>query len=544
MRARIDKFLLLLRTVIWLKPVQIYGRVWFRLYRPKPRSFAGAKLNLPRDRWRSVARRPSMSAADTFTFLNQTETLATQDDWNAKRISKLWLYNAHYFDDLNANDAGERTDWHRDIIDRWIAQNPPGTGNGWEPYPTSLRIVNWAKWLMSSNATTQDMIDSLATQTDWLSRRLEHHLLGNHLFANAKALVFAGCVLDGPEAEGWFRMGLALVKRELREQILPDGGHFERSVMYHAILTEDVLDLVQLAKLFPRKISADDQSDWKHTATAMLEFLQAMTHPDGRLSFFNDGAFGIAAEPAHLLSHASHLGFQVPQDFPAVHRLESSGYTRLSKGDAVLLSDTAAIGPDFLPGHAHADTLSFEFSLARQRIFVNGGTSVYGGAPRQRHRERSTANHNTLTLGDQNSSEIWSDFRVARRAKVTDVLSGETPSVLWLEGTHDGFKRISGPMHKRRWELTDHSLTIQDSLSGSPPQAKPAKIRFRIHPDLAATISEISTETHRIAIDAHGGTLTLEDGIWSPEFGRTVACHILVLTMTETAASISFTWKS
>jgi len=45
--------------------------------------------------------------------------------------------------------------------------------------------------------------------------------------------------------------GQRLLARELREQILPDGGHFERSPMYHAILLKDVLDLLHLADVYP-----------------------------------------------------------------------------------------------------------------------------------------------------------------------------------------------------------------------------------------------------------------------------------------------------
>jgi hypothetical protein len=38
-------------------------------------------------------------------------------------------------------------------------------------------------------------------QVRFLRKRLEVHLLGNHLFANAKALVFAGLYFSGDEAE-------------------------------------------------------------------------------------------------------------------------------------------------------------------------------------------------------------------------------------------------------------------------------------------------------------------------------------------------------
>ena len=38
--------------------------------------------------------------------------------------------------------------------------------------------------------------------------------------------------------------------RELPEQILADGGHFELSPMYHALVLEDLLDLVNIARRY------------------------------------------------------------------------------------------------------------------------------------------------------------------------------------------------------------------------------------------------------------------------------------------------------
>ena len=94
---------------------------------------------------------------------------------------------------------------------------------------------------------------------------------------------------------------------------------------------------------------------------------------------------------------------------------------RICKGEAVLLIDVAPIGPDYLPGHAHADTLSYELSLYGKRVLVNSGTSRYGSGPK-RDWERSTAAHNTVEVDGQSSSETWSGFRVARRAYPFDVL--------------------------------------------------------------------------------------------------------------------------
>jgi hypothetical protein len=52
-----------------------------------------------------------------------------------------------------------------------------------------------------------ECVHSLAVQARHLSRRLEYHLLGNHLFANAKALVFAGLFFQGDEADAWLADG-------------------------------------------------------------------------------------------------------------------------------------------------------------------------------------------------------------------------------------------------------------------------------------------------------------------------------------------------
>src|SRR5690606_13087772 len=133
--------------------------------------------------------------------------------------------------------------------------------------------------LGDANALKSAAVHSLAMQARYLRRRLEIHLLGNHLWANAKALVFAGAFFTGDESAGWLHKGAALIGRELDEQILPDGGHFERSPMYHAIVLEDVLDLLQLDRAFPRVLPAALVARLRGVVGPMLRWLRVMTHP-------------------------------------------------------------------------------------------------------------------------------------------------------------------------------------------------------------------------------------------------------------------------
>ena len=99
------------------------------------------------------------------------------------------------------------------MIIKWINENPVALGTGWEPYPVSLRVVNWIKWILLGNEPERRMIKSLVVQTRWLRKRLEYHLLGNHLLANAKALTTAGLFFQGEEADDWYKIGVKILEK-------------------------------------------------------------------------------------------------------------------------------------------------------------------------------------------------------------------------------------------------------------------------------------------------------------------------------------------
>jgi uncharacterized heparinase superfamily protein len=528
----ISQPLRLWHTVRWWHLMQFWGHLWFRLYRPCPDLRPPPSLREPRAGWRPYGRTVSMIGPTRFRFLNVEQELVSAADWNRPDWPKLWLYNLHYFDDLAAEGAATRAGWHHELIRRWIAENPPGQGNGWEPYPLSLRLVNWVKWALAGNALGAEAVQSLAVQTRWLRRRLEIHLLGNHIWANAKALVFAGAFFQGEDTSVWLADGLRLLDRELREQVLCDGGHFERSPMYSSIVLEDLLDLIALARVFPDVLASWRVDTWRTIAGKMLRWLEAMSHPDGQIGFFNDCAVGIALSPAQLREQAHRLGIesQLPP-MSGIIRLEPSGYVRMQKGPAFLLVDTAPVGPDDQPGHTHADTLSFELSWRGRRVFTNSGTSTYV-ADRQRLWERSTAAHNTVTVDGENSSEVWGGFRVGRRARPFDVRCGESNEQLTLEASHDGYNWLSGrPVQRRQIVLGDGELRIRDEVVGSG--AHDVVGYLHLHPDVqAARVAEnairLSAPGVKMMLSSEDGALTVEQGYYCPEFGKRLPRAVIV----------------
>ncbi len=201
----------------------------------------------------------------TFRFLNVSRSFSAHVmDWVCADMPKLWRYNLHYFDYLQ--DDGRTLESRAKLVSNWIANNPMGAEDAWEPYTVSLRVVNWIKWFLRDNTKTvleKEWLQSLYIQAAWLEKNIEYHLLANHYLKNAKALVFAGAFFDGVDADRWLRKGLKILHRELLEQILPDGGHCERSPMYHCLVVEDLLDVLNLALSNAGLVSAD--------ATAMLQ---------------------------------------------------------------------------------------------------------------------------------------------------------------------------------------------------------------------------------------------------------------------------------
>ncbi len=466
-----------------------------------------------------------MLSPTRFHFVGHEAAVNDPADWNAAGRTKLWLYNLHYFDDLRAANAESRSQWHRDLIQRWLAENPPRAGNGWEPYPLSLRVVNWIAWALAGNNPGPRLMYSLAVQVRTLASALEFHLRGNHLLANAKALIFAGCFFSGPEADVWLRTGLDLFNAELDEQILADGGHFELSPMYHAIILEDVLDVIQLGRLFPTELETRLPT-WKQLAASMLAWLAEMTHPDGEIGFFNDAAFGIARTLADLVEYSASLAIsQTRHDAQTLHALETSGYVRLNSGPFSVIFDAAEIGASYMPGHGHADILSLEISLDGQRLVTNSGTSSYENDA-ARHEERSTAAHGTVEIDGQDSSEVWASFRVGRRAHPFDLVLRTEAGLSTAAASHDGYRWLPGrPVHRRSVALSASVLSVVDSITGAGDHSVTG--RFPLHP----SVKSVSREPDGWSLESAGGRmvrvrvdgpseLLVEEGHFAPTFGR------------------------
>ena len=475
-------------------------------------------------------------------FLNKSRKIDIDAmDWRSTDAAKLWRYNLHYFDYLHWDSYAAET--KNELIASWIRLNPVGTVDAWEPYPVSLRSVNWIKYFLlagKDGKVSQPWKKSLAEQLLWLEANLEYHLLANHLLKNAKALIFSGVYFSGDMARRHLSKGIRLLLEQAAEQILADGGHFERSPMYHCIVLEDVLDVVNLLDANAGLVTTEDLRELKDTVSRGLRFLEDILCADGDIPLFNDAAFGISPEPSEVLAYGQRVlnrRAENKANVPSRVCLTDTGYFGYRYNGDSLLIDCGPIGPDYQPGHGHCDTLSYEVSINGRRVIVDSGVYDYEMGELRQY-VRSTAAHNTVRIDGMEQSEIWGAFRVARRAKPTFAeLSDWQDGCLEFRGAHDGYCRLPGkPVHERRVKIESSGRWLfSDVVSGSGKHLIESFIHM--HPDFNLSpendhsflIQDSESPVARLQVDSECEISTVT-GNYCPEFGKRFENQVLILS--------------
>ena len=317
--------------------------------------------------------------------------------------------------------------------------------------------------------------------------------------------------------------------------------------MYHSLILVDMLDMINLTRAYPSKVSDNFSILLNKNLPKMLSFMEAMSHPDGGVSFFNDSVNGIAPAKYKIESYARMLGYQPnPVDIKKFQVIDNvnSGYICAKAGNTKLIFDASSVGYSCNPGHAHADTLSFELSIAQQRVFVNSGITEYELSKR-RLLQRKTLSHNTVEINDKDSSQVWDAFRVASRAEIINRSILQTNSGIHLSAMHNGYKGfMSGCNVTRNIEYSNNNLIIHDSIEGS---YKKAVSRLHFHPDILITLKgKTLTATNSnfiMTCDLNNKLFSLSESEYSPEFGLILKNQVLETEIISAHQSLRFDWE-
>lgn len=391
------------------------------------------------------------------------------------------------------------------------AQNPfsaPGVFRDiWNPYCVSHRLLNLLLGIhlfeRRQRQTRQQPAMSEPHRTALMAHirfcaafvrlNLEWDLGYNHLLKNLTALVAyaAGLAALPPSWRFLSRSAPAVVAR----QVLADGGHAERSPMYHLLAMFDLQLLADAGVLSPAVAEAVAEQ-----LAAMRSALTTLTLPDGDIALFNDAWLGEAppARPFAAPPSPERPGSGAKRVLP------HCGYVQLRAADHAAVFDCGACGPDDNPAHAHADFLAVEATVAGRRFLVDAGVATYGAGP-ARQRCRSAAAHNGPRLADCEPVELWHSFRVGRRARAHPLPMPALSNALCCAGWHEGYRSQGTRVARALALFPRQGLLIVDLWLGTPdaepivdfliPAAWQTQDGVRYRQDSGGTVAEATFET-------------------------------------------------
>ena len=401
-------------------------------------------------------------------------------------------------------------------ISNWMNENPPKMGINWaSSLEVAYRAISWM-WALElfrdaaalTPALLARMMKFAQVHGSHLERYLSTYFSPNtHLTGEALGLLYLGtCLPELDAASRWRERGWSILAGETFKQIHSDGVYFEQTTYYHRYTLDIYLHAVMLARsngiTVPepmldrvRLLGASLANMTSANGTVphigdddggRLVLLEELLHDDVRASLaiasvvldsptlaavagtsteevlWTLGASGLGVADVHatssLPSHGSRLfvngGYAVMRD----------GWTNES---LLAVIDCGPLGT-MNCGHAHADTLSAEFSVRGCDVLVDPGTYSYTASVKDRDLFRHTAMHNTVTVDGHASSVPAGPFswKIRTDAVVDGWWSGTLTDCLVAH--HDGFMRLPAPSRHTRTVLfvRNRFWIVVDSLSG------------------------------------------------------------------------------
>jgi uncharacterized heparinase superfamily protein len=496
---------------------------------------------VPPDPWPGDAQHGRDMVAGIFHFAGQT---ITKDDlsWEPADASPEWLAELHGFEWLRnlRSVGGERARrMAREMVSTWLMRYPKYDETAWRADITGVRLKSWISFhdffcASADDEFRKEYFSSLIRQTKHLARALPGNLSGIPLMQALKGLAYTGLALE--EGEARLEQAFNGILLQIREQILPDGGHISRSPQASFEFLQCLVDL--RAALISAKMEMPEEL--QYAIDRMAPVVKFFRHGDGALAQFNGGQEGNAHLCDTTLMHSGARG-------KAMQSLPHSGYERIIQGRASVIMDTGLPLVSAYSDRAHAGLLSFEYSFGRDRVIVNCGTSAVQG--KWRRVLRSTLAHSTLIADNRNSCPFDAEGLLSGGPDVR-ARRQEDAEVALIEAGHTGYVPRFGLTHRRCVRLRDQGdiLCGEDQLTGK--SGVPFAVRFHLHPGIQASLTPDGGEAVLRArsgiswrFKASGVKLGLEESVYACKGELPAPALQIVLTGQTTGAATAVSWE-
>lgn len=494
------------------------------LWRAHARLVSEGRLTLLGARWPSWEDSPDWNL-DPVTGSRWPQTYCFDVDFRhgsgLDDVKYVWeLHRLQYLQPIAAvammDGDGEAAQLCARHLDSWLRANPPGRGVAWASgielglRAISMLVVTSAIGNRLPAPVARRLSGSLLAHAEWIEAfPSRYSSANNHRIAELTGLIAVRAAFpEWPERVGKIEKDTAELCAEVGKQIYPDGIGAEQSPTYTAFTLEMAAFALVLAQNAGVQVELQAMERLESAADAMAVFADG----NGRLPRIGDddegrvfwggvetdtyatcvaaSLKGIGAHPCGASHPLRHRIFEVDgmRKLPLVsgaHHFVRGGITVVRSdgpGVRILTFDHGPLGYLSIAAHGHADALAITLTLDDRQVLVDAGTFMYHAGGTWRDYFRGTRAHNTVVVGDENSSIISGPFMWSHHAQVRVKEFSERPDGGRVVGEHDGYRRRFGVTHRRTLDADANGFALIDELLG---RERDVEAGFLFHPDVA-----------------------------------------------------------
>lgn len=365
-----------------------------------------------------------------------------------EKYAKEWVYQ--YMDWVKKNPYVKISKKEYEITqDSQLKADAENARYAWRPLEVSHRLQDQClqfQLFVDSPSFTPEFL------TEFLVNYHRHatHIMGNwskqgnHLLFEAQRMLYAGSFFpEFKDAELWRQSGVDILNKEVKIQVLPDGGHFELDPHYHLAVIEIFLKSLRVADL--NGFRSDFPQSYQDAVESLVMWYLNIMFPDCTNPCFSDAKL---CDKREMTKHFKQWTEVFPDNqfikWFASDGAEGTQPDWLSKGfndsgfyvfrsgwgsDAVQMDVKAGPAGEW---HAQPDFGTFELWYNGKCLFQDSGSYVYEGKDPEvmewRRWFRASAHHNTLTMDGKDVDKVASETLLWHPEGDVQILVTEHPS--------------------------------------------------------------------------------------------------------------------
>ncbi len=436
---------------------------------------------IPENLWTGDSENGRKIIDGSLQFNNET-IVFRPNSWRSNNGSKVWNEKLHSFEwvnDVRTVGTNKARIFIRDCFREWQKKYNKYNVDFWKMNILCKRVCslleNSSFFFSTADQNFQKIFSrSLNKQAFFLIKNYKEQVENNNKIFLSKSIILSSLCFKNLRYKLSF--GMEMLFDTIERDLLDDSMHASRSPNQHFEFLKSLIDI----KNFLGFCDLEIPKYLNVIISKMGTVLKFFKINNSELAIFNESRFVGSIELNEVIKR-SNSRVKIPSE------LKSSCYNRVSENRLTFIMDNGS--PSLI--NTHASSLSFEFSYVGEKIVVNSG-SPYVNDKKWSDAMRSTAAFSTVSIDNHNSSDIYSNKRIAKvwYEKIQNNRS------FWINSAHSGYKEIFGIIHNRKVHIDSEKLIIR----GQDYFSKPVKhynllpkvffVRFHIHPDIKLNATE------------------------------------------------------